>query len=390
MSSRRLRTIAVDPFHSYQDASGPERIFSFYDPASQMRAVLVIDTTAFGLSAGGIRMLPDLSLMEIVRLARAMTYKYLMLEVHCGGAKAGVWYDPTKHDRHAVWTAFLTALRPFVEQRMYLPGTDMGTTEEDFQPLHAEGARQRSGGLLKQVSDGLPLEDQLTGFGVVEATRVAAEFFGISMNGASVAIEGFGKVGGGAARFFGRSGARIVAVSTIAGTRYDPTGLDAEQLLTLRRTYGDDAVRYYSNGKLLPCNRLFSLPVDILIPGARPDAITAKNVAKVRAKLIAPGANIPFTVAIANRLSARGIGVVPDFVANGGGVLAALADLQGLDVNAAFRSVRDRISANTKLVLDYSREHHCTPVDAAIQICQERWHQKAAPGRKLVSHSHLM
>ena len=71
-------------------------------------------------------------------------------------------------------------------------------------------------------------------------------------------------------------------------------------------------------------------------------------------------------------------------------MLAALADLQGLDVNAAFRSVRDRISANTKLVLDYSREHHCTPVDAAIQICQERWHQKAAPERKLVPHSHLM
>jgi glutamate dehydrogenase/leucine dehydrogenase len=348
-----------------------------------MRAVLVIDTTAFGISACGIRMLSDLSLMEMVRLARAMTYKYLMLEVHCGGAKAGVWYDPNSQDRHTVWKAFLTAVRPFIEQRMYLPGTDMGTTEEDFQSLHTEGTRQRSGGLLKQVIDGLPLEDQLTGFGVVESARVAAEFFGVAMNGATVAIEGFGKVGGGAARFFERLGARVVAVSTIAGTRYDPKGLDTEHLFTLRRTFGDEAVRRYPHGKLLSCNRLFSLSVDILIPGARPDAITAKNIEKVQAKLIVPGANIPFTNAIANQLSARGVGVVPDFVANGGGVLAAIADLQGLDVDAAFRSVSERVTANTRLVLGRSHERHCTPVDAALQICQERWRQKVPVGRVL-------
>jgi glutamate dehydrogenase/leucine dehydrogenase len=203
------------------------------------------------------------------------------------------------------------------------------------------------------------------------------------MNGATVAIEGFGKVGGGAARFFTRLGARVVAVSTIAGTRYDAKGLDVEQLLALRRTHGDRLVRQYPHGKLLSCNRLFSLPVDILVPGARPDAITVKNVEKVRAKLIAPGANIPFTNTVANRLSARGVGVIPDFVANGGGVLAALADLQGLDVDAAFRSVSDRITANTVLVLSYSRDHHCTPVDAAIQICQERWRQKTPAGRVL-------
>ncbi|MBM4254803.1 MAG: Glu/Leu/Phe/Val dehydrogenase [Deltaproteobacteria bacterium] len=383
MTNVRSRAVSTDPFRSYQDASGPERIFSFYDPISQMRAVLVIDTTAFGVSAGGIRMLPDLSLMEMVRLARAMTYKYLMLEVQCGGAKAGVWYDSTTQDRQAVWNAFLAAIHQFIEQRMYLAGTDMGTTEEDFQSLHQEGARPRSGSLLKQVIDGLPLEDQLTGFGVVESARAAAGFFGISMQGATVAIEGFGKVGGGAARFCARAGARVVAVSTIAGTRYDPAGLDIEQLFLLRRTHGDNAVCHYPHGKLLSCNRLFSLPVDILIPGARPDVITAKNVEKVQARLIAPGANIPFTNAIANQLSARGVGVVPDFVANGGGVLAALADLQGLDVAAAFRSVSERITANTTLVLTRSRDNHCTPVEAAIQICQERWRQKVSTGRVL-------
>jgi glutamate dehydrogenase (NAD(P)+) len=383
MTSLRQTKIR-DPLQPYRDASGPERIFSFYDPSSGMRAVLVIDTTAFGISAGGIRMLSDLSLAEIVRLARAMTYKYLMLEVHCGGAKAGVWYDPTTQDRNAVWNAFLHALRPFVEKRMYLPGTDMGTTEEDFQALYADGTRHRSGGLLKQIVEGLPLEDQLTGFGVVESTHAAAEFFGISVSGATVAIEGFGKVGGGAARFFDRSGARIVAVSTIAGTRYDPQGLDIEQLFAFRREHGDQLVRHYPRGKFLSCNKLFALPVDILLPGARPDAITARNINKVQARLIVPGANIPFTFAIANRLSTRGVGVVPDFVANGGGVLAALADIQGLSAEQAFRSVSERIRANTTLVLSRSRERQCTPFEAAIQICQERWQEKAPAGRILV------
>jgi len=384
MTTARPRAIEPDPFRPYLDASGPERIFSFYDPTSQMRAVLVIDTTAFGISAGGVRMLPDLSLSEMVRLARAMTYKYLMLEVHCGGAKAGVWYDPATQDRSAVWSAFLHTLRPFVEKRMYLPGTDMGTTEEDFQPLYADGTRHRSGGLLKQVVDGLPLEDQLTGFGVVESAHAAAEFFDIPVNSATVAIEGFGKVGGGAARFFVRSGAQVVAVSTIVGTRYDPHGLDVEQLFALRREHGDQSVRHYPRGKFLSPHKLFTLPVDILIPGARPDAITTKNAEKVQAKLIVPGANIPFTFAVANRLSARGVGVVPDFVANGGGVLAALADIQGLDVEQAFRSVSERIRANTTLVLNRNRERQCTPCEAAVQICQERWQEKAPAGRILV------
>ena len=83
-----MRTQPSFPFSQYQDATGPERILSFYDPASQMRAVIVIDTTAFGMSAGGVRMLPDLSVEEMIRLARAMTYKYLMLEFPAGGRKS--------------------------------------------------------------------------------------------------------------------------------------------------------------------------------------------------------------------------------------------------------------------------------------------------------------
>ncbi len=368
-----MHTLPSFPFSQYQDATGPERILSFYDPASQMRAVIVIDTTAFGMSAGGVRMLPDLSVEEMIRLARAMTYKYLMLEFPAGGAKAGIWYDPATQDRQAVMDAFLQVLQPLYEKRTYYPGADMGTSDDDFLPLRNESGKRRYSGLRTKHFEGLPLEDQLTGFGVVESALVAAKAFQLPVHGATVAIEGFGKVGGGAARFFVRAGARVVAVSTVAGTRYDPKGLDVEQLLELRQEYGDEAVRHYRGGRLLSGRALFMLPVDILIPGARPDVIYAKNVDRIQAKLVVPAANIPFRPSIANHLSQRGVGIVPDFVSNGGGVLAALADIQGLGTEESFAFVSEHIQKNTRLVLSRSKRSRCTPFEAALRIVRERW-----------------
>ncbi len=365
------------PFSQYQDATGPEQILSFYDPASRMRAVIVIDTTAFGMSAGGVRMLPDLSVKEMIRLARAMTYKYLMLEFPAGGAKAGIWYDPATQNRQAVMDAFLQVLQPLYEKRTYYPGADMGTSDDDFLPLRNELGKRRYSGLRTKHFEGLPLEDQLTGFGVVESALVAAKAFQLPVHEATVAIEGFGKVGGGAARFFVRTGARVVAVSTLAGTRYDLKGLDVERLLELRQEYGDEAVRHYRGGRLLSRRALFTLPVDILIPGARPDVIHAKNVERIQAKLVVPAANIPFRPSIANRLSQRGVGVVPDFVSNGGGVLAALADIQGLGTEDSFAFVSKHIRKNTKLVLSRSRRSRCTPFEAAFRIVRERWKKTA-------------
>ena len=380
-----MQTHPSFPFYRHQDATGPERILSFYDPASQMRAVIVIDTTAFGMSAGGVRMLPDLSVEEMIRLARAMTYKYLMLEFPAGGAKAGIWYDPATQNRQAVMDAFLRVLQPLYEQRTYYPGADMGTSDDDFLPLRNKPGKRRYSGLRATHFEGLPLEDQLTGFGVVESALVAARAFQLPIRGATVAIEGFGKVGGGAARFFARAGARVVAVSTLAGTRYDPKGLDVERLLELRHRHGDDAVRQYRGGRLLSRSALFTLPVDILIPGARPDVIHAKNVDRIQARLVVPAANIPFRLPIANRLSQRGIGVVPDFVSNGGGVLTALADIQGLGTKESFAFVSERIRKNTRLVLSRSKRSRCTPFEAAFRIVRERWKKTAQTQQPLVA-----
>lgn len=110
------------------DDIGPERILFHYDPASGMRAVIVIDTSRFGLTAGGVRMAADLTLTEMVRLARAMTYKFALLELPCGGAKAGIWLDPSDPRRSQIMRVFLDVLRPLAASRAYMAGVDMGTS----------------------------------------------------------------------------------------------------------------------------------------------------------------------------------------------------------------------------------------------------------------------
>jgi glutamate dehydrogenase (NAD(P)+) len=226
--------------------------------------------------------------------------------------------------------------------------------------------------LGSQVYDGMLLEDQLTGYGVLRAARAAVEFDGGTLAGLRVAIEGFGKVGGGAAKFFAREGALVVAVSTIDGTRYDPAGLDIGALLELRRQYGDAAVERYPHGRLLPREALFALPVAILVPGARPDAINAANVDTIEARYVVPAANIPYAEGTAARLSARGRVAVPDFVSNAGGVLAGVVGLRGGSAEDAFATVRERIEHNVHRVRQRAAAEGRDPVRVATEMARER------------------
>ncbi|MBI3783901.1 MAG: Glu/Leu/Phe/Val dehydrogenase [Deltaproteobacteria bacterium] len=353
------------------DSQGPQRIFHYYDPAVGLRAVVVIDTVRFGISAGGVRMAADLTLEEMVRLARAMSYKFAMLDMPCGGAKAGIWLDPSDPRRSRVMHAFLDAIRPLLDSRAYMAGPDMGTSSNDFESVSQSSACAPS--LGAQIHEGLPLEDQLTGFGVVVATRTAAERLGWSLREARVAIEGFGKVGTGAVKYFAREGARLVAVSTLRGALLDPNGLDIDRLLALRVSHGDALVEAYDpKCKPIAASALFGVPCDILVPGARPDAIHAGNVGSIQAKLVVPAANMPYAPWTTATLAQHGIVAIPDFVSNAGGVLAGLVEMQGGGVDDAFTTVRERVAYSTGLVLNEAEAAGCTPYEAAVAICQRR------------------
>ena len=354
------------------DDIGPERIHCFYDPRSGMRAVVAIDTTRFMVAGGGVRMAPDVSVSEVVRLARAMTFKYAMLDMPCGGAKAGIMLDPAAPSRAEVMGAFVRAIKPLVESGAFLPGADMGTYGADFAALWGDRVVKDLG---SETFEGMPLEAQLTGAGVVAAAKAACEALSRSLRGATVAIEGFGKVGAGAAKFFAREGARVIAISTVLGGLYDPQGLDVDALLALRDKHGDGVIAQATRGERIAREALLTLPVDVLVPGARPDVIHAANVERVAAKLIVPAANIPYAAGTLSRLQARGIVSLPDFVTNAGGVLASMASFQGESATGAFALVNDRVGRNVKLVIETARANGTSAFDAAIQIARKRLSQ---------------
>jgi glutamate dehydrogenase (NAD(P)+) len=289
---------------------------------STVPGFVVFDLPGVATSAGGTRLAPDVSVAEVALLARAMTYKYGVLGVQIGGAKAGVRGDPAdRAGKAALMARFCAEIRPMADEGRLLTGPDMGTAEEDFALLRE---RRAAPAAINAVLDGVPFEDMLTGYGVAAAASAALDArWGGGWDGRSVAIEGFGKVGGGVAHEVVRRGGRVVAVSTLAGCIADPAGLDVERLLDLRREHGDDCVARYGLPVWPPAELFTAVEADVVVPGTRPGAIDARVAGSLPSgvRVIAPAANVPYSAAGAEVLGLRGITALPDFVCNSGAVL---------------------------------------------------------------------
>jgi glutamate dehydrogenase (NAD(P)+) len=346
-----------------------------------MRAVLVIDHAQFHNGGGGVRMLPDISLGEMVLLARAMSYKFAWLDLNASGAKAGIWFDAARQDKQAVLRAFGQAAAPLLQSRAYLCGVDMGTSFEDLEVIReAAGLEPDVDSLANKRLHGLTMEELVTGFGVIKSARRAAGVVGLNLDECTLAIEGFGKVGAGCLREAMEEGLRVVAISTLAGTRYDKRGLDARRMFELREECGDEAVVRYPGGELLPKEALYLLPVDVLIPGSRTHTITADVARTIAARLIVPAANVPLTPEADAIVYQRGVTVVPDFVANAGGVLLAVVATMGGGEKEAFAITEQRIVTNTERALTEARARGVSPPQAATAIARD-WLTKKAQER---------
>jgi glutamate dehydrogenase (NAD(P)+) len=296
-----------------RDRGGPEVI-----ELSSVPGFVVFDLPGAPESAGGTRLAPDVSVAEVALLARAMTYKYAALGIHMGGAKAGVRGDPAdRAGKASLMARFCAEIAPLTENRRLLTGPDMGTTEEDFAPLREHRAAPTA---INASIDGVPFEDLLTGYGVAAAAEAALDG---GWGGRSVAIEGFGKAGGGVAREVTRRGGRVTAVSTVAGCVADPAGLDVERLFALRRAHGDACVLRYGRPAGPPGELFTAVGADVVVPGTRPGAISGRTAASLppSVRVIAPAANVPYTEPGADVLRQRGIVALPDFVCNAGAVI---------------------------------------------------------------------
>jgi glutamate dehydrogenase (NAD(P)+) len=361
---------------SAMDEWGPEKVVCVSDRRSGMRGVLVLDNTARGMGKGGTRMSPTLTVREVARLARTMTWKWAAVDLFHGGAKAGILGDPHAPDKEEVLRAFARALRNEVPAE-YVFGLDMGLTERDAAVLLDElGDRGAAVGLPRALG-GLPYDELgVTGFGVAEAADAAASESGWQLAGSRVAVQGFGAVGGAAARRFVELGATVVAVSTAVGAVHDPDGLDVARLSRLRAEVGDDCVREY--GGVQPAEIALSVPADVLVPAAREDVIDEAVALATGARLVVEGANLPTTGGARDILAERGIPVVPDFIANAGGIVAAAHSMDmrhspfPVDPDDVFSMISTKLRTNAAAVLAEARRTDETPHNAARRLAEER------------------
>ncbi|HAZ31396.1 MAG TPA: Glu/Leu/Phe/Val dehydrogenase [Dehalococcoidia bacterium] len=354
----------------YADEFGPEKVMHFYSPGLDLRGILVVDNTALGPAIGGIRMVPDLTTEEVIRLARAMTLKNSIAGIPHGGAKGGIIGDPMASNKHELIRAYAEFLRPHQD---YIPGPDMGLDEHSMAIILRQTGRAI--GLPRELW-GIPLDEiGSTGFGVAEAAEMAAGYINLDPRRATVAIEGFGSVGRAAFRYLTGKGVKVVAVSDVNGGIYNPEGLSYDGLVEddpktgrMTRLWN----RNYKDGQALTGAELFKLDVDILVPGARPDVITMGNVRDINARMIVPGANIAATAEAEKYLADKGILVVPDFVANAGGVIAGAVEWKGGTAEESFQTIKGKIRQNVKAVLDLAHEEKIYPREAAERLAKER------------------
>lgn len=357
----------MDDMFRFADALGPAKIVHIHVPDAGLKAVVVIDNVARGPAIGGTRMAPDVSVGECFRLARAMTLKNAAADLPHGGGKSVIAADPRMKiaDKERVMRAFANAIRDLKE---YTPGPDMGTDEGCIAWVKDEIGRAAG---LPRALGGIPLDDiGATGYGLAVAVEAARPFCDINLNGARVAVQGFGAVGRHAARFLAAKGAILVGASDSGATLADPRGLDVAAL-SAHKLAGYPLSEYPG----LPARNadaIIDVECDIWIPAARPDVLRADNVARLRTRMVAQGANIPATTEAEQALAARGILVLPDFIANAGGVICAAVELAGGNEAGAFAAIADKVTRNTQEMLERARREKTDPRSAAVAMAMQR------------------
>jgi glutamate dehydrogenase (NAD(P)+) len=287
----------------------------------------VVYNSARGPGKGGIRFRPDVTLDEVTALAAWMTWKCAVVNIPFGGAKGGVICDPahlSAGELERITRRYTAGILSFLGPDSDVPAPDVNTNEAvmawimDTYSMHARHT-------VTAVVTGKPVvmggslgRREATGRGCMIVTRCALQRLGIPLRSARVAIQGFGNVGSVSAKMMAEQGMTVVAVSDHTGAIYDPKGLD---LADVRQwTAGHKYLEGYRNADHLPGDALLELECEVLVPAALENVITNENAERIRARVICEGANGPTTAAADEILSAKGVFVIPDILANAGGV----------------------------------------------------------------------
>lgn len=385
--------------YSLLDEIGPEKVIFINNPSVDLKGILVIDNSVYGIPAGGVRLAPDLTVDEMIRLARAMSLKFCTYRLKVGGAKAGIWGNPTDlEQKNLLLTGFAKEIEKYVKNDVYYPGPDMGTDDDDlYKMFGVMGIPNLAPNKIDLEKDGVPVEELFTGYGVINCLETIynnlEKLTGIKCDKnkkPKVILEGFGKVGTAIAMSLKELNFKLTGVSTIKGAIFDEDGLNIEELLNLKKLYGDDLVNHYVSKNLvnIPKEKLFNLSseykLDFIIPGARPDVINKNNINILDASAIVPAANIPYEKGITNELKEKGIIAFPDFVANAGEVLAILVNKIAKSADEIFDYIKTKITEKTIEVIRGAMENNISPYEFALNDALSELKKKIKRKQKLL------
>jgi glutamate dehydrogenase (NAD(P)+) len=371
--------VTRDKFH-------PEYVLQVHDPKIGMEGILVIHNTALGPGKGGIRMTHDITVEEVSRLARTMTFKNALADIPFGGAKAGIkWQGGSDELKKEFVQSFARAIKPFIPLK-YIAGPDINTGEKEMQwiaeatgiwhsatgkPGHmcVEFTGNCEGGICRKC--GIPHETGSTGFGVAQATKVAAQIAGIDIKNASISIHGFGNVGTFAYKFLTEMGAKVVMIADKSGTFLAKNGFDKKKIEELIKEK-KEICNYKGKVERIDPDNFWDVPVDVMIPASITDVIHEGNKGKIRAKIIVEAANIPMKEDIEDELFQKGILIVPDFVANSGGVISSYSEHQGHNPKEMFETIESKIKNTAGTVLRESIKRNKNPRKVALEIAERK------------------
>jgi len=280
-----------------------------------------------GPAKGGIRYHPSVSLDEVKALSFWMTMKCAVVNLPYGGAKGGIICDPKKMSKgelERMTRRYTAEISIIIGPDKDIPAPDVNTNEQVMAWI-MDTYSMTLGYACPGVVTGKPIEiggslgrREATGRGVFYVTRELAAREGFDLRKSSVAVQGFGNVGSNAANIFAEHGTKVVAISDVAGGLYDAKGLDLHDVMEYRKTH--ETISDYPKAEHVPVDQFVEVPCDILIPAAMENTITKANADRIKAKYIVEGANGPTSNEADIILAKRGIKVVPDILANAGGV----------------------------------------------------------------------
>ncbi len=380
-------------------SSEPRMRVIWTDPVTGRKGYAVIDRMVNGLAGGGTRMRAGVTLEEVERLARTMSYKNGAFNLPGGGAKGGLDIDPSDPESRGMLARYVRAMKP-----LYRGGwgtaEDLGVTQELLNEVFAEqgvgmtvqaildrsgdpeAAQRRIRDALAIQVEGVGLADCIGGYGVAEAAAAAAAHRGWDIAAMRAVVQGFGSMGGSSARYLARLGVRVVGVVDANGMIVNPDGLDVEAMLRARSPLGEiDRSALPPGDQQRPRDQWLSVDAEILVPAAVGDVITPANAGEVRAQLVVEAANLPTTPEARTLLHERGVLVIPDYVANAGANAWwwwTLLGTIGADADQAFSETSRVMRETVERLLTTAEREGISPVEAANRVAMENLDRLAA------------